>query len=294
MKRAIVAGLKALRRAPIEQTVAIGTIAVALMFVCMTRLASENVARLTAGWGRGAHMIVYLEDDLAPARARQIADSLSRLPDVERVEAVESKEAYARLKKSLGDRGELLNGVEETMLPSSLEVTLKEGVPAIARTHPAFEKLSHMQGVEEVELMGDWVERVSALERLLRAAGLLLGLLVGAACLYIVASTIRLGVFARRDEIEILKLVGATDGFIKAPFLVEGICQGVAGAALAMALLYALYRWAAPWVEHTLGSALCAAPISFLPVGEVAIALCIGGTLGLVGSWLAVGRHVRA
>jgi len=294
MKRALADGLRAIRRAPFEQAVAIGTIAVALLFVGMQRLAVENVARVTAGFGRGAQMIVYLEDDAPPSRARQIADALAKMPDVERVQTVDGKEAFARLRGSLGARADLLDGVEETALPTSLEVTLRGGGSSLLRAHPAFERLKRTPGVEEVELMGDWLERVGALERLLRAAGLLLGLLVGAACLYIVASTIRLAVFARREEIEILKLVGATDGFVKAPFLVEGTLQGAAGASLALALLYALYRSAAPWIERTLGGLLAQAPLGFLPLAECAAAIVLGALLGLVGSWLALGRHVRA
>lgn len=293
MRRALIAGLHAIRRAPFEQAVAVGTIAVALLLAGMLRLLGENAARMAEGWGRGVQMTVYLEDAVTPMRARQIAETLARLPGVERVKLIESKEAYARLKKSLGDRADLLDGVEETMLPSSIEVALTDGITEVVRVHPAFERLRHIPGVEDVELMGDWVERVNAIVGLVRGASLLLGLLVGAACLYIIASTIRLGVFARRDEIEILKLVGATDGFVKAPFLVEGVLQGLSGAALALALLYALFRAVAPSVEHTLGSALCAAPLRFLPLHEVAAALGVGAALGLCGSAFAVGRHVH-
>jgi cell division transport system permease protein len=294
MRRALIAGLLSIRRAPLAQVVAIGTIAVALLLVCLVRLIGENVTRIAAGWGRGVHMTVYLEDGLSPTRARQIADHVARIPEVERVEQVEPKQAWARLQKSLGDKGDLLDGVEESMLPASIEVTLRPGVAPLARTLPWYERLRHTAGVEDIELMGDWVERVAAIERLLRAAGLALGLLVGLACLYIVASTIRLAVFARRDEIEILKLVGATDGFVKAPFLVEGTMQGLAGAALALALVYAVFRSTAPWIEQTLGAGLCASPLAFLRPLEVTVALLGGALLGLGGSAVAVGRHVRA
>src|SRR2546423_7893103 len=101
--------------------------------------------------------------------------------------------------------------------------------------------------------MGDWTGRLRALERLLSAAGWFVALLVLCACLYIVGSTIRLGVFARRDEIEIWKLVGATDGFVKAPFLVEGGLQGALGTGVAVILLYGLYRLASPRLEAGVG-----------------------------------------
>lgn len=301
MKRALRAvaratsdALRAARRAPLEQAVAVGTIALALLLALGLRLVGANVARVASSWGRGVHMTVYLEPDLPPGRADEIAAVLARFPEVQRVDQVSPGEAYSRLQRALGDRADLLDGIEEDLLPATLEVQLKEGVGQVARMHPAFEKLKKLPGIEDVDAMGDWVERVAALERLVRGIGLLLGLLVSAACLYIVASTIRLGVFARREEIEILQLVGATDGFVKAPFLVEGTMQGAAGAALALAALYALYRATAPWVEHTLGGALSAGPIAFLAPLDVVCAVLIGALLGLVGSAFAVGRHVRA
>ena len=142
--------------------------------------------------------------------------------------------------------------------------------------------------------MGDWVDRLVSAERMLRFGGWILALLVGMACVYIVASTIRLGVFARREEIEILKLVGATNGFVQAPFLVEGAIQGTVGAALSLGILYGLFRVAAPEVQRSLGAALCAVPLGFLGDGEMAVIVLLGMLLGLAGSSLAVSRHVRA
>jgi cell division transport system permease protein len=294
LARAIGGGLRAVRRSPLEQAVAVGTIALALLLAFGLRLVGANVARVASTWGRGVHMTVYLEPEVAPERAEEIAAVLARFPEVAKVERVSPAQAYQRLSRALGDRADLLDGVEEDLLPATLEVQLREGVAQVERMHPAFEKLRRLPGVEDVDAMGDWVERVAAIERLVRGVGLLLGLLVSAACLYIVASTIRLGVFARREEIEILQLVGATDGFVKAPFLVEGTLQGAAGASLALAALYALFRACAPWVEHTLGGALSAGPITFLAPLDVAGAVAIGAALGLIGSAFAVGRHVRA
>ena len=166
--------------------------------------------------------------------------------------------------------------MEESLLPTSLGVALRDGLAGAQRLQPEFERLRKAPGVEEVELMGDWVDRLVAAARLLRVGGLLLAALVGIACLYVVSSTIRLGVFARREEIEILKLVGATDGFVKAPFLVEGMIQGTVGAGMALALLYGLFRATAPHVQSTLGAALCATPLTFLGLAECASAVFLG------------------
>ncbi len=291
--RTIARGLAGTRRNPLIQLVAVGTIALSLLLVGAVELARHNVARLASGWGGDVQMTVYLEDGVSPARAQQVAAALAKLPGVERVRSVDSREAYERLRRSLGARGALLDGVEESFLPASIEVALKPGVVDVIRAHPAFERLRHAAGVEDVDLMGDWVDRLRAAQGLLRQVGLAVGLLVLCACLYIVGSTIRLGVFARRDEIEILKLVGATNGFVKGPFLVEGALQGALGTALAGALLYGLFRLAQPRLESVLGNLMAAGPLTFFRPTELLAAVALGALLGLCGSAVALGRYVK-
>jgi len=291
--RALQAGFQAIRRAPLVQAVAIGTVAVSLLLVGIVRLAAINVDLLAGSWGRDVEVIVYLEDGISPARARKIADAVARLPGVTGVREVAGKEAYERLRRSLGDRGVLLDGIEEAMLPASLEVSLQGGLAGAIRLQPELERLRRAPGVEEVERMGDWVDRLVAAARLLRLGGVVLALLVGMACLYVVSSTIRLGVFARREEIEILKLVGATDGFVKGPFLVEGAVQGVVGALLANLLLFGLFRATSPHIQSALGSALLSTPLQFLPWTELCAWVLAGAAIGIVGSNVAVSQHVR-
>ena len=291
--RTIVRGLDGIRRNPLIQMVAVGTIALSLVVAGAFALVAHNVARLGESWGRGTQMTVYLADGVGAVRARQIAAALGKLPGVERVRAVDAHEAYARLRQSLGERADLLDGVEEGFLPASVEAELKPGVAEVIRAHPAFDKLRHSAGVEDVELTGDWSARLVALQSLLRTAGLSVGLLVLCAFLYIVGSTIRLGVHARRDEIEIQKLVGATDGFVRGPFLVEGALQGALGTATAALLLYGLYRLAEPRVSSVLAGLLASAPLGFFSVGMVALAVAGGALVGLCGSALALGRYVK-
>lgn len=293
MLRAIRAAMAAVRHAPLVQAVAIGTVAVSLLLVGVVRLMAVNVELLAESWGRDVEVIVYLEDGVSPARTRKIAEAVQKLPGVAGVRLVDGKEAWSRMRRSLGDRAALLDGIEEGLMPSSLEVSLRDGIAGVVRLRPELDRLARAPGVEEVERMGDWVDRLVAAARLLRLGGLMLGLLVGMACLYVVSSTIRLGVFARRDEIEILKLVGATDGFVKGPFLVEGAAQGLIGALLANALLFGVFRVTAPHVQNSLGTALLAAPLRFLPWPELAVTVLAGGLLGIIGSHVAVSQYVR-
>ncbi|HEY2745939.1 MAG TPA: permease-like cell division protein FtsX [Polyangia bacterium] len=281
------------RDKPLIQLVAVGTIALSLLLVGVVELTALNVKRLSAGWGGDVQMTVYLEDGVTPARAGKVAAALGKLPGVVGVRMVDAHEAWTRLRRSLGARADLLDGVEEGFLPASIEVALKPGVAEVLRAHPAFERLKHTAGVEDVELSGNWAARLRDLERLLSLAGWAVAALVLCACLYIVGSTIRLGVFARRDEIEIWKLVGATNGFVKAPFLVEGGVQGALGTALAAALLYGLYRLASPRVEAVLGGWLASGPLGFFSPADLGIAIIFGALLGLCGSALALGRYVK-
>ena len=291
--RTIARGLHGARRSPLVQLTAVGTIALSLTLVGAVELAAHNVARLAAGWNAGVQMTVYLDDGVRGDRAQQIAQALAKLPGIESVRTVDAHEAWQRLQRSLGGRASLLDGVEEGFLPASIEATLKPGVSEVIRAHPAFERLKHAAGVEDVELTGDWAAKLRAVEHLLRQAGLAVGLLVVIACLYVVGSTIRLGVFARKDEIEILKLVGATNAYVKGPFLVEGLLQGMLGTSLAVALLYGVFRLAQPRVTAALGDLLASAPLGFFRPAELAIALGAGALLGLGGSALALGRYVR-
>ncbi len=291
LERAVVEGLRAMRRAPLQQAVGIGAVAVALTLLGLVLLLGENGSRALSAWGRGVQMTVYLEDVVQPARARQIADLLGRLPGVERVETIEPREAWRRLRKSLGDHADLLEGVEETMLPISIEVTLQPGIAEALRADPAFERLRHHPGVEDVELMRDWVRRVALLIEMLERVGLVLAAVVGAACLFVVGATMRLGVAARREEIEVLKLVGATDGFVAAPFLVEGAAQGLGGAVVALATLFGLHHTAADLALRT--EALRGAPLAFLHGWEIVLLVVLGLAGAAAASALAVGRYAR-
>ena len=293
--RALVYGVaRALRGTvgrPLVSLLSAGAIGVALLLAGLVVLLGQNVAAVAGRWDRGVQMVVYLSDGTAPERARAIGQILRGLPAVTAVDYVPPDVAFRRLETALGNRKDLLEGVETGFLPASLEVTLAGGVRNVAAASPVIERLKHTPGVDEVELLGDWVEKLLSLRGALRAAALALGVLVAGACIYTVAGTIKLGMYARRDELEVLRLVGATDSFIRLPLVVEGALQGTIGAATAVALLYGVYRLGAPILERMLAGALGQTPLLFLPAEMVALALGAGLVLGVAGSWVAIGRH---
>lgn len=281
------------RRRPLPTLLAIGAIGVSLVLFGLVVLALQNLGRVAAPWGEGVQMVVYLDADASPERARAIAQVLGKVDAVERVDYVAPDEALARLRTSLGPRGGLLDGVETGYLPASLELTLAPGVREVAEASPLVAKLRATPGVEEVEFLGDWVAKVAALHRALRLIALGLALAVALACVYVVAGTITLGVVARKDEIEVLELVGATDRFVRWPLVVEGALQGLFGAGLALLLLLITYRLGAPMIEGALAGALGELRFAFLPAAQIGLGLLLGTGLGMLGSLLALGRRTR-
>lgn len=271
------------------QLAATGAIAVGLLLVSLAFLGTSNVERLTQFWGRGFQAVAYLKHDTSASQAAALARLLEKRPEVLAVRQVSSTEALRRLQESLGQRKELLEGVEAQFLPASLEISLSDQHPE--QTRSLLSMLAASKLVEEVDHMGDWSRRLNSLVHLLRWSGLGIALVVALACLYIIGSTIRLGVHARREEIDILKLVGATEAFIKAPFVIEGAIQGLCGALFATGLVYAVFKVVAPRIEALLTAAISHVSLSFLPAGQVALVLAGGAALGILGSAMALRRY---
>lgn len=285
----LVHALRGIRAALAMELASTATIALTLLLLGVALLGLVNLDRLTRTWGRGVQVVLYLAPEAPKERVAALFRTLRQRPEVATARWVSSKQAFARLKQSLGNQGALLEGVEPNFLPASIELSLRAERPGAARALLALLRTSSL--VQEVDHMGSWARRLDALVGGLRLLALGLALVVAAACLYIVFSTIRLGVHARREEIEIQKLVGATDRFVRAPFMIEGALQGLCGAALAAGLLYGLYAAARPRLQGLLQSSLNELDLTFLPPSLLLAGLGLGTLLGLLGSRLALGRY---
>ncbi len=281
--------IRGIRSGWLIQLASIGAITVGLLLVGLSILTIFNMDRLSQRWGRSIQAIAYLQGDAQPARVDALITLLNKRPEVIAVHHVHPEEAYGRLAESLGHRMALLAGVDQDFLPASLEISLRRDHEPQIR--PLMALLSSSPMIEEVDYLGAWVKRLNSLVVLLRTGGSFIILIVGLACLYIIGSTIKLGVFARREEIEILKLVGATDRFIRAPFLIEGLLQGLVGAAAACGLLYFIFHSVAPEVEGMLSTAIAHMRLVFLPWTAVLAVIGAGAILGLMGSRIALSRY---
>lgn len=289
--RRAVRGLAGRPRSALLATLAI---AVAVMLLALVRLVSANVDGATAEWRSGVDMIVYLEDGTSRHRAQEIQDALAALPAVDSTEYVGAEAALDRLRESLGEHDELAAEVSPTMLPASIEVSLGTGVRDVAEAHPVMGRLEGVRGVEEVEFLGAWVDRASALGASLTYAAWFITLLVGLAVAYMIGATLRLSLRQRRRDFETLELLGATRRYVRAPMILEGIAQGAAGAAIAVAMLWALYRLTSAAVTDALVHAFGTASVHFLPLADLGMIVAAGAAFGLVGSFMATGPRALA
>ena len=278
-------------RAPLPSLVSVLTIGLAL-FIGTTFVLGILAARsLLTSWGAQASMTLFLDPATPDARAQAIAQQLRARGDLD-VHYVTPAAALQRLRGDLGELGSALDGLSQNPLPPSREIRPQKPLPGPAARVLAAE-MGEIEGVRDVEFGREWLEKLEALGRGLRVFGVGALLAVIGAALVVVANTIRLAVYARRDEIEIMKLVGATDGYVRAPFLMEGALQGLLGATMAVGAVFGAQRWILPRAAQAFAFAAGVTAPHLLPLHAAAL-LAGGALVGFVGSWLAVSRFLKA
>lgn len=285
--------IRGIASSPVTSGISVVTIGVTLVLVGAFALLLRNMEELLDQFGDDLRVTAYLESDVSDEALRALEERVREIPGVEDVEALSQDEALERFRASVGSGSALLDGLEINPLPASLEISLSEDRRSAEGMEAVADLIEGLAGVESLSSGRDWVEGYLRAVALVRAVGVSLGIILALATLLIVANTIRLGVFARRDELEILSLVGASRTFVQTPFLLEGLVQGAAGGAIALGLLYALFRLALPGFEFGLELLVGTAP-RFFSSGE-ALALIAGGAgLGLFGSAAALSGGWRS
>lgn len=267
----------------------------ALMLVVLGVFAmlSRNLEVLLTRWGEELQITAYLDPALEESERVKMAELIEKLPEVERTTYTSEALAMRRFRQDLGGLSGILDGLEGNPLPPSIEVR----VPPEHRTAGEIAELAKqvglMEGVRDVQYGQEWVERYRIFLELVSALGAGLAVILIFVGWSSISNLIMLTVYARKDEIEILKLVGATDRFVRTPFLLEGLVQGLVASLLALGLLYALHASVFVHFARSLTGFFGAFEPVFL--GSTQIALLVGGSLalGLVASFVATGRHLE-
>lgn len=277
------------RRTPLATLLTAAVIGITLALPGGLFLAVDNVQRLAAGWETGGKISLFLKQDVSDAEAGKLAEKIRRVGGVKSVNVITRAQALAEFKRHSGF-GEALNLLDRNPLPAVLVVEP-------ARLDPeALGRLSAELGrdprVDIASLDLDWVRRLHAILEFSRRAVYILAGLLGAAVLIIVGNTVRLAVLSRREEIEVTKLVGGTDAFIRRPFLYSGLLTGLIGGAAAFLFVgIALALLAGPAQDL---AALYGTRFQISGLAGLVFGLPLAGAaLGWLGSRLAVGRHLR-
>ncbi len=276
--------LRGLVASPITSGVAVATIAISLVLVGAFGLLLRNMEELLDRFAGDLHLTAYLDADVTPGELEHLQRVVVTVEGVESVRHVTREEALERFRSGVGRGAALLEGLEENPLPASLEIQLLPGARSAAGMQRVLGALDGLPGIADLSSGQDWVEGYMRAVALVRAVGIGLGAILALATLLIVANTIRLAVFARRDELEILSLVGASRAFIQTPFLLEGLLEGALAGSVALLTLFALFRLVLPGFEFGLELVLGGLSPRFFDVREALGLVGGGAALGLVGS----------
>jgi cell division transport system permease protein len=253
-----------------------------------------NANLLILRWRANQEVTAYLEKGLSDQRRADIFEHIKRQNGVVKAEYVSEKSALERFRTALGAQGSLLDGLSANPLPASIEFFADK---AIIRDPRAMEGLlagiRALEGVEEIHSGQDWINTLTPLREGLALLSLMLGGGLLVAVVFIISNTIRLTVYAREEEIEIMRLVGATDSFIRAPFVLEGMIQGGAGTAVALVILALGFGLAAPVWNLNLKALFLGMMISFLPWLWIGGLIAGGIIVGGLGSFLCLARFLR-
>jgi cell division transport system permease protein len=279
-------------RSPFVHVIAVASLALALVGFGVSRLAQKQLDALVASLGGEVEFTVYLVPDAPPEKVEELKAALVKRTGGTAA-VVSPAEALGRLARQLGEQGRGLTDLSDNPLPWSVELKLPPAAREPATLAALAQETRKLTFVADVDYGLEALERLTIIARALRLAGLVAFALVGLTTVVIVSATLQLAIFARREEIEIQKLVGGTDRFVRMPFLIEGALQGLLAAALSLVAVFALV--------HFLESDR-AQVVAFLRLGgRLAVdwprlaleEVGLGMALGLLGSFIAVRRFLK-
>jgi len=268
--------------------IGLGTMVVSLLIFGTFLLFFVNLNTWIQGWGQTLSLSVYLQDEIDEVTRNDVASFIRNLPAAEIKCFISKEKALKDLKDAMGPQAGLLEGLPRNPLPASFEVVFKEVSATEVDPAKMKEALEQIRGVEEVQYSEEWLKRVEGLMSIVRLFGFIIGGLLCIGVLFIVTNTIKLTIYSRRDEIEIMKLVGATNCFVKAPFLLEGMMQGILSGTLALFILYSGYLLLSTKKMALISLAML--DFVFLPFPYVFSLFLLSVALGLVGSLISIGR----
>ena len=226
-----------------SQLMTLLTVSLSVLIFAFFYLIYANMLHFGAKLGDDLSLIVYLEEEPGPEMQQQLINKIKDFDEVEEVRFISQEQAYARFAAQLGKNQDVLTDIPKDFLPPSIEVVPLKNLRSLNQMKLFSAYLARLPGTTKVQYGQDWVERFYYFTKLLSIIVLLSGTLLILTTIFMVAYTIRLTILGRQAELELLKLVGATNNYIRTPFLLEGLFQGVLGSTLGIGSLFLLFQW---------------------------------------------------
>lgn len=280
--------LTGLRRNVLVVFAAIIAVFVSLFLAFGAVVLNEIVRTSTIQWQEGVEILVFLRDDIGVQAQADLQNEVQGWSEVEAVRYVSKAEAYQEFQEMFAAQPALVDEVDPSVLPASFRITLEDPEQYAAVS----DRLVGVPGVYKVKTAAESIDRLLGLTRILNSFTLGLGGLLGLAAIVLIANTIRMAIYARREEVGIMKLVGASNWFIRIPFLLEGMIEGLVGAILAVGLVWLGHETLLRQLSATQAIVNFVVPLEFLLRWGVLV-LAFGALAGVVGSAIALRRFLK-
>ena len=278
--RALRESLVAFRRAPLLSALGVTTIAFSLFAFGLFALVAINIRDALRQVEERVEIRAFIVDGTSVEAGVTAMSDIAAFPEVAKVDYITSEQA---LERARAEMEEFQDVFETDVLPASLEIRLKSGMTDPETIRLVADRIRSYVFIDDIRYGQEWVEKLHRVRTIATVTGIILGLAFAAVAVIIIGATIRMAVLARAREISIMRLVGATDGFIRRPFLVEGFIKGILGGALALLLTWIAASMISRYFIET----------SFFSTEMAFVGLLVGALMGLAGSAVSVGRHLR-
>jgi cell division transport system permease protein len=283
--------IRDLRNNKFLNAVTVVTIALSIMIVSAFLLFFINANQLVNSWKKGIRVMAYLQPDMTALEISALKQQITGMAGVEEVHYISKQEALDLLRAHLKRQSSLLSDLKTNPLPDTFEIRLLPSARNDTKVEQLAVEIENLSTVDDVEYGQDWVGRLSYIVRLFRLTAFAMGGLFFMASVFIVANTIRLVLYSRRAEIDIMRLVGASDRFITAPFYIEGLILGALGGLCGILTLLVIFAFLTARFEG--GFALGLMEIQFLPFGHVVAIIAGSMLIGWLGCYLSLKQFLK-
>lgn len=254
---------------------------------------SNNLQYSAQQLSKDMAVVLYLEKNLTRIEVSQIEEKLKRSSSVAKIQFISSKKALEKFQIKFPELQGIIENLKINPFPHSFEIVIREKSLSSDEIQNFIQEMRDMDGIEDVQFNWDWAEKMKSLSRLVKVVGFFLGGILILASFFIISNVIKLNVFARKEEMEILRLVGATNTFIRIPFLIEGIILGILGGLLSLILLFLLIKIFPFYLGTSLGALKELINFRYLSLAQTAMLIGGGAIIGFSGSFSSLARFLK-